>query len=47
MSIDVHSDDIFSLENPPGKTLIVGGSYIALEVRLMIIDRQLTFKIEY
>lgn len=27
----ITSDDIFFLENPPGKTLIVGGSYIALE----------------
>ncbi|OXA46366.1 thioredoxin reductase 1, cytoplasmic [Folsomia candida] len=25
------SDDIFSLQNHPGKTLVVGGSYIALE----------------
>ncbi|KAI9143384.1 thioredoxin reductase 3-like protein [Paraphysoderma sedebokerense] len=27
----VTSDDLFSLEKPPGKTLIVGASYIALE----------------
>ena len=27
----ITSDDIFSLVKPPGKTLIVGGSYIALE----------------
>lgn len=27
----ISSDDIFSLDKPPGKTLIVGGSYIALE----------------
>ncbi|KAK8783150.1 hypothetical protein V5799_015500 [Amblyomma americanum] len=25
------SDDIFSLENPPGKTLVIGASYVALE----------------
>lgn len=25
------SDDIFSLVEPPGKTLIIGASYIALE----------------
>lgn len=27
----ITSDDIFSLEKPPGRTLIVGASYIALE----------------
>lgn len=27
----ITSDDIFSLKNPPGKTLVVGASYIALE----------------
>jgi thioredoxin/glutathione reductase (selenoprotein) len=27
----ISSDDIFSLQEPPGKTLIVGGSYVALE----------------
>jgi hypothetical protein len=27
----ITSDDIFSLENAPGKTLVVGASYIALE----------------
>jgi thioredoxin/glutathione reductase (selenoprotein) len=27
----ISSDDIFSLEKAPGKTLVVGGSYIALE----------------
>ncbi|XP_071848834.1 thioredoxin reductase 2, mitochondrial-like isoform X2 [Apostichopus japonicus] len=27
----ISSDDIFSLRKPPGKTLIVGGSYVALE----------------
>ena len=27
----ITSDDIFSLQNPPGKTLVVGASYIALE----------------
>ena len=26
-----HFDDVFSLENPPGKTLCVGASYISLE----------------
>nr|XP_042909659.1 thioredoxin reductase 2, mitochondrial isoform X2 [Parasteatoda tepidariorum] len=25
------SDDIFSLKTPPGKTLVIGGSYVALE----------------
>lgn len=25
------SDDIFSLKTPPGKTLVVGASYVALE----------------
>ncbi|XP_071946291.1 thioredoxin reductase 2, mitochondrial-like [Antedon mediterranea] len=27
----ISSDDIFSLQNPPGKTLVIGGSYVALE----------------
>ena len=27
----ITSDDIFSLKKPPGKTLVVGASYIALE----------------
>lgn len=27
----ITSDDIFSLKNPPGKTLVVGGGYIAVE----------------
>ena len=27
----ITSDDIFSLPHPPGKTLLVGASYIALE----------------
>lgn len=27
----ISSDDIFSLQEPPGKTLIIGASYIALE----------------
>ena len=27
----ISSDDIFSLDHPPGKTLVVGASYIALE----------------
>jgi len=27
----ITSDDIFSLDHPPGKTLVVGASYIALE----------------
>ena len=25
------SDDIFSLKTPPGKTLVIGASYVALE----------------
>ena len=29
--VAITSDDLFSLTNPPGKTLIVGGGYIALE----------------
>lgn len=29
--LGITSDDIFSLERPPGRTLIVGASYIALE----------------
>ena len=28
----ITSDDVFALPSPPGKTLIIGGSYIALEV---------------
>lgn len=27
----ISSDDIFSLTEPPGKTLLIGASYIALE----------------
>ncbi len=27
----ITSDDIFSLQEPPGKTLVVGASYVALE----------------
>lgn len=27
----ITSDDIFSLEDPPGKTLVVGAGYIGLE----------------
>ncbi|CAL1290279.1 unnamed protein product [Larinioides sclopetarius] len=27
----ISSDDIFSFEKPPGKTLVIGGSYVALE----------------
>ena len=27
----ITSDDLFSMENPPGKTLVIGGSYVALE----------------
>jgi thioredoxin reductase (NADPH) len=27
----ISSDDLFWLRNPPGKTLVVGGSYVALE----------------
>lgn len=30
-SLVITSDDLFSLTKPPGKTLIVGASYIALE----------------
>lgn len=29
--LTITSDDLFSLKNPPGKTLIIGASYIALE----------------
>jgi len=29
--VAITSDDVFSLKNPPGKTLVVGGGYIALE----------------
>lgn len=27
-----HSDDLFSLSHPPGKTLVIGAGYVALEV---------------
>jgi thioredoxin reductase (NADPH) len=27
----ITSDDLFSLQTPPGKTLVVGASYVALE----------------
>ncbi len=27
----ITSDDLFSLDTPPGKTLVVGASYVALE----------------
>lgn len=27
----ITSDDLFFLENPPGKTLVIGASYVALE----------------
>ena len=27
----ITSDDLFSLQKPPGKTLVVGASYVALE----------------
>lgn len=27
----ISSDDLFSMQKPPGKTLVVGASYIALE----------------
>lgn len=27
----ITSDDLFSLKKPPGKTLVVGASYVALE----------------
>jgi thioredoxin reductase (NADPH) len=30
-SLYITSDDLFSLEKPPGKTLVVGASYVALE----------------
>lgn len=30
-SLYITSDDMFSLEKPPGKTLVVGASYVALE----------------
>ena len=29
--LGITSDDLFSLKKPPGKTLLVGASYIALE----------------
>ena len=29
--LGITSDDIFRLETPPGKTLVIGGSYVALE----------------
>lgn len=28
----ISSDDLFGMDKPPGKTLVVGGSVIALEV---------------
>jgi thioredoxin reductase (NADPH) len=28
----ITSDDIFSRESPPGKTLVVGGGYVAVEI---------------
>ncbi|CEM39538.1 unnamed protein product [Vitrella brassicaformis CCMP3155] len=31
LELSITSDDIFSLKRPPGKTLVVGASYIALE----------------
>jgi len=27
----ITSDDLFSMQTPPGKTLVVGASYVALE----------------
>jgi thioredoxin/glutathione reductase (selenoprotein) len=36
--LTITSDDIFSLEKSPGKTLIVGGSYIALECASFLND---------
>ena len=30
----ITSDDLFSLPSAPGKTLVVGGAYVALEVRV-------------
>lgn len=29
--VAITSDDVFSLPKPPGKTLVVGGGYIAVE----------------
>lgn len=29
--LGISSDDVFALKKPPGKTLIIGGSYVALE----------------
>ena len=31
MEYSITSDDLFSLDKPPGKTLVVGGGYVALE----------------
>lgn len=31
MQYGISSDDLFSLEKPPGKTLVIGASYVALE----------------
>lgn len=31
MEYAITSDDLFSLSSPPGKTLVVGASYVALE----------------
>uniref|UniRef100_T1JFP9 thioredoxin-disulfide reductase (NADPH) n=1 Tax=Strigamia maritima TaxID=126957 RepID=T1JFP9_STRMM len=31
MEYGISSDDVFFLQKPPGKTLVVGGSYVALE----------------
>jgi pyruvate/2-oxoglutarate dehydrogenase complex dihydrolipoamide dehydrogenase (E3) component len=28
----ISSDDVFSLKKPPGKTLVVGGGYVAVEI---------------
>jgi len=30
-SLVITSDDLFSIRKPPGKTLVVGASYVALE----------------
>ncbi len=37
VEFSITSDDFFFLENPPGKTLIIGGGYIALEIAGILI----------
>jgi thioredoxin reductase (NADPH) len=34
----MYSDDLFSLEKPPGKTLVVGAGYVALEVASVVVS---------